>query len=178
VIRGPQTLFLATLGVGLLGLHGAALAASGNAASRGQIRQPISLVNTRDLNFGSIIRGTTAGTVTVNARTGARTRTGGATVIGTGFTSAAFNGTGSATRVVTMSIGAATATLNNGSGGTMTVNTFRISSNGSGQQTLPRNYTMPASGARAFSIGGRLNVAANQADGDYLGNFTLTMNYQ
>jgi Domain of unknown function (DUF4402) len=178
VIRETSLILSAALIVGGLATSGAAQAASGSAASRGQIRQPIALVNTRDLNFGSVVRGVTAGTVTINARTGARTRTGGATVIGTGFTSAAFNGTGSATRVVTMSIGTATATLNNGSGGTMTVNTFRISSNGSAQQTLPRNYTMPVSGTRVFSIGGRLNVAANQADGDYVGSFALTMDYQ
>lgn len=162
-----------------MGLHTAAGAASGAGAGRAQLRQPITLNNTRDLNFGTILRGTTAGTVTINARTGARTRTGGATVFGTGFSSAAFNGTGSAGRVVTLSLGAPSIVVNRvGGGGTMTVNTFRISSNGSAQQTLPRNYTMPATGTRSFAIGARLNLTANQPDGDYLGSFALTMNYQ
>jgi Mat/Ecp fimbriae major subunit len=154
-------------------------AATGTAASRSQIRKQITLANVTDLNFGTIIRGAAAGTVTINARTGARTSAGGVTQVGTtGFTTANFNGTGSAGRVVTVSAGAASFTITNGTGGTMTVNTLRTSGNGSAAQTLPRNYTLPASGALALRIGGRLNVAANQADGNYSGTFTINMDYQ
>lgn len=176
--RGPV---IALLAMGMVGggLSGIAQAAATDGDSRAQIRRPVTLVNTRDLNFGRILRGTTAGTVTINGRTGARTRAGGATVIGTGFSSATFTGTGSAGRVVTLSLGAPAVTLTRvGGGGTMTVNRFRISIDGGAQQTLPRNTTLPASGTRNFGIGARLNLAANQADGDYLGSFALTMDYQ
>jgi Domain of unknown function (DUF4402) len=178
-VTRDRIILLLAVGTASTGLHSAAQAASGAGAGRAQLRQPVTLLNTRDLNFGTILRGTTAGRVVINARTGARTSTGGVVPVGTGFSSAAFNGTGSAGRVVTLSIGAPGITVNRvGGGGTMTVNTFRISSNGSGQQTLPRNYTMPVSGTRSFAIGARLNVTANQPDGDYLGSFALTMNYQ
>ncbi len=171
--------FVAVLMVGGLCFSGAAEAASGSAASRGQIRKPISLTNSSDLNFGTIVRGATAGTVTINANTAARTSTGGVTVLGTtGFTRANFAASGSAARVVTVSIGAASISLVNGTGGTMTVNAFRVSGNGSAAQTLPRNYTLPASGLLAIGIGARLNVTATQAEGNYSGSFTLNLNYQ
>lgn len=174
-----RIILLLAVGTASMGLHTAAEAASAAGAGRAQLRQPITLNATRDLDFGSILRGATAGTVTVNARTGARSQTGGAIPFGTGFSSATFNGTGSSGRVVTLSVGAPAITVSRvGGGGTMTVNTFRISSNGSAQQTLPRNYAMPASGTRSFAIGARLNIAANQPDGDYVGSFALTMNYQ
>jgi hypothetical protein len=163
----------------LLAVGGSAQAASGSSASRSQIRKPISLTNSSDLNFGTIVRGTTAGTVTINAQTAARTSTGGVTVVGaTGFTRANFAGSGSATRIVTLSLNAATITLTNGTGGSMTVNTFRISGNGSAAQTFPRTYTLPASGLLSIGVGARLNVTANQADGNYSGTFVLNMNYQ
>ena len=166
------------LALASLVLHDEAQAKSTPASARGQIRRPITLTNSSDLNFGNIIRGVTAGTVTINARTGVRTRTGGTVLQGAGWTRAQFVGTGSATRVVTLSVGAPTITLNRSGGGTMTVNTLRISVGGAAPQTLPRNITMPASSSQSFGIGGRLNVAANQLDGDYVGTFDLTMNYQ
>jgi Mat/Ecp fimbriae major subunit len=156
-----------------------AQAATAPTTSRARVNRPITLTNSRDLNFGTVIRGATAGTVTLNARTGARTSTGGVVLAGTGFTTAAFAGSGTKARIVTVSLGATSITLTNGSGpGTMTVNTFRVSANGAAVQTLPRNHTIPASGAMTYAIGGRLNVAANQADGDYTGTIALTMNYQ
>jgi Domain of unknown function (DUF4402) len=159
-------------------VHSAAEAASGNATGRGQIRQPVTIVNTGDLDFGNVIRGATAGTVTINARTGVRTRTGGTVLQGTVFRRAGFTSTGTGGRVVRYTLGSPAITLAGPGGATMTVNTFRISINGAAQQTLPRNATMPLTGTSSVNIGARLNVAANQADGDYTGTFTLTMNYQ
>ncbi len=159
-------------------LHSAADAASSVARSRGQIRQPVTIVNTGDLDFGNVIRGTTAGTVTINARTGVRTRTGGTVLQGTAFRRAGFTSTATGGRIVRYTLGNPAITLAGPGGATMTVNVFRISINGANPQTLPRNATMPLTGASSINIGARLNVAANQADGAYLGNFTLTMNYQ
>jgi Domain of unknown function (DUF4402) len=176
-----STFRLALAGFAALGslvVHDVAQAATGSATSRGQIRRPVTLINSRDLNFGNIIRGVTAGTVTINARTGARTRTGGTVLQGTGFSSALFAGTGSGGRLVRLTVGAPTITLIGPAAATMTVNTLRISVGGANQQTLPRNTTLPASGNQSFAIGGRVNVAANQLDGDYTATFNLTMDYQ
>lgn len=166
------------LALGALVLHTAAEATTSTASGRGQIRQPVTIINTGDLDFGNVIRGTTAGTVTINARTGARTRSGGTVLQGTGFRRATFTGTASAGRLVRYTLGSPSIVLAGPGGATMTVNVFRISINNAAQQTLPRNATMPLSGTSSIGIGARLNVAANQADGAYTGSFTLTMNYQ
>jgi hypothetical protein len=178
-----KTFFFRFLSLGLamsavVAVHGTAEAANANGSARGQIRKPVTISKTADLNFGNVIRGTTAGTVTINARTGARTRTGGTVLQGAVFSRAAFTGTASGGRLVRFTVGAPSVTLNGPGGATMTVNTFRISINGAAQQTLPRNATMPATGSSALNIGARPNVAANQADGDYTGSFALTMDYR
>jgi hypothetical protein len=166
------------LALGALALHSAAHAASAPAQARGQIRQPVTIVNTGDLDFGNVIRGATAGTVTINARTGARTRTGGTVLQGTVFRRAGFTSTGTGGRIVRYTLGSPTITLAGPGAATMTVNVFRISINGANAQTLPRNSTMPLTGTSSVNVGARLNVAANQADGDYTGSFNLTMDYQ
>jgi Mat/Ecp fimbriae major subunit len=156
-----------------------AFASTGNAMATSAVRPATTLAKTRDLDFGSIIRGATAGTVTLNARTGVRTRTGGVALLGTGFTTAAFSGSGTAGTQARLSVGAPTVALTRvGGGATMTLNTLRVSIGGGAVQTLPRNFNLPASGLQTIAIGGRLNVAANQLGGVYAGTFTLTMNYQ
>lgn len=39
------------------------------------------------------------------------------------------------------------------------------------------NRKVPLSSAFNFSVGGTLNVGAGQADGDYVGTFTVTVQY-
>lgn len=170
----------------MLFASGAALVATPAAATsrdmtiRTQVATPLSISSTRDLNFGTIIRGTTAGTVTINARTGARTRTGGVALQGTVTDpTAAFVVTGTAGRLFRLTLSAGTITLNRvGGGATMTLNTLRVSHNGAAPQTAPRNFTIPAGGASTLAVGGRLNVGANQADGIYTGTFAVTADYQ
>lgn len=166
----------------LVGATWCAPAAAANRAgtARSQIVTPIAVTQVRDLNFGSVIKSTTAGTVTINAQTGARTRTGGAQVLGSVTSpSAAFQATGTAGRLFRLTLNAGTVTLNRvGGGATMNLNTLRVSHNGAAQQTAPRNFTLPASGVSNIAVGGRLNVGANQLDGLYSGTFDVTIDYQ
>jgi Mat/Ecp fimbriae major subunit len=78
----------------LVGIGDAADAASGPANGRARTLRPIALSNTRALDFGTLVTGATAGTVTVNARTDARTRTGGVTLLGGAPGAARFTATG------------------------------------------------------------------------------------
>lgn len=157
-----------------------ALAASGTGNVATQIQQTATLTKGRDLAFGRVVRGATLGRVTINAQTGARTATGGALLIGsTGFSTAAFTASGVPLALMRITVSPTSIALaRSGGGASMTLNTLRVSIGGGGQQTLPRNFTMPASGTRDFAIGGRLNVAANQMPGLYQGNFNITVNYQ
>jgi Domain of unknown function (DUF4402) len=140
----------------------------------------MTLTQVRDLDFGTVIRSATAGTVTVNAQSGARTRTGGALVLGNLTSpSGAFLATGTAGRIFRLALSAGTITLSRvGGGATLTLNTLRVSHNGAAQQTAPRNFTLPASGVSTIAVGGRLNVGANQLEGLYSGTFDVTIDYQ
>lgn len=161
------------------GLTAPAMAETRPGTARVVIAQPVTIVKTADLRFGNIIpNGTGAGRVTISAQTGNRTGNANVTLIGPAASGRAlFTVTGQANRVVTLRVPAASFTLT-GPGPAMTVNTLRVSLNNGGQQTLPRNYTIPATGTMQIGFGGRLNVANNQARGLYSGTFSLIVTYQ
>jgi hypothetical protein len=153
-----------------------AQAATQSATSRVVALKPITLVNSTALDFGSVVPGVTNGTVTINPRTGVRTRTV-VTLVGSTFSRARFVATATVGRVVTLTVNAPTITLTSGAN-TLTVNTLRVSANGGTVRTFGQNYTIPASGTVNFDVGGRLNVTANKPAGLYSGTFALTLNYQ
>jgi spore coat protein U-like protein len=156
---------LAALAVGALPAHAATTAASAEAVTLSRL----SLVKTEDLDFGTLISGTTAGTATINANTGARTTTGGVTPASGGPPKRAeFVGIGGRGILIMVAIGASP-TLSNGTGGTMP--TALTVQGGTGVRLFP------GTGVQTFRVGGRLNVAANQPSGDYAGTFTLTVTY-
>lgn len=145
-----------------------ALAASGSGPTKATLVSPLSLVNTEDLDFGSIIAGASAGTVVVDANSGARTTTGGAVAAGGTPRRAEFVGVGRPGLLTIVSIGPSP-TLTNGTGGTMA--TSLAVEGGTGLRLLP------GSGIQTFRVGGTLSVGANQQQGTYTGTFTLTTIY-
>ncbi len=170
---GQKHHYLATLAVGAVlasGIAESASAATRNANGRARTVRPIALATTRDLDFGTLLRGATGGTVTVNPRTDARTRTGGVTLVGGGVPGAArFTATG--TPAVNAFITVGTAPLLTRVSGSETMAVSNMTLNGA------RTRRIPASGILDIRVGGRLNVAANQRDGLYTGNFSLTVDY-
>lgn len=151
------------------------------AVAKAVVVTQLSFFKVDDLNFGKIIAGTTAGTVTV-APTGARTATGGARLAADpNVRPARFAGKGSSNQNVGIALIAGTATLTR-IGGTekMTVDTFIIGSTPTATLTiLPVSFRISsASGIFAFPVGATLRVGANQAAGNYTGTFTVTLVYQ
>lgn len=146
-------------------------AATRAAVTRVRTVQPITITVTRDLDFGRIVRGTTAGTVTMNPRTDVRTRTGGATLLGGGTPGAArFVVNGTPSRPVQVTLGPLPTLTRVNGGATMVMNTLTM--NGG------INRTLTAAGTLDLRVGGRLVVAANQLDGLYTGTFTVTVDYR
>lgn len=145
-----------------------ALAASAGAPAEAVVVSPLALVNTEDLDFGTIVRGATAGTVTINANTGARTVTGGAVAAGGTPRRAEFVGVGRPGILSFVSVGPAP-TLSNGTGGTMATT---LAIEGGGGLIL-----FPGAGVQTFRVGGTLSVGANQQEGNYTGTFTMTVVY-
>lgn len=140
--------------------------------------RPLSFVIDDNLDFGNVIRGTTAGTVIV-APNGARTSTGGVILAnGGGHKAASFAGMGTNNQRVDVSLGS-NSILIVGPGLPMRVHTFVIGSTPTAVLTTnPQRFRInSATGVFNFPIGATLDVAANQAPGKYTGTWTITLNY-
>lgn len=142
----------------------AAHAALATGTAKAKILRQITLTNTSDLQYATVISGATASTVAVST---AGAATCGAGLTCTGTTSAAnFNIAGTNGAVVLVG-GDSSVTLNGSLGGTMT----------SSLSYSATSVTLGATGG-SFQVGGTLSVGANQASGDYSGTFNVTANYQ
>lgn len=144
-------------------------AASRAANGRARALRPITMTNTRPLDFGTLIAGATAGRAVINPRTDARTRAGGVTAAGGTPGAARFTVTGTPAVNAVITLGAAPVLTRVSGTETMTVTNMTL--NGT------RTRRIPASGILDVRVGGRLNVAANQRDGLYAGSFNLTVDY-
>ena len=140
--------------------------ATATATAKARILKQITVTNTSDLDFGTIVAGAAASTVAVS--TGAvRTCGAGLTCTGT-VTSANFDISATNNTVVTVT-GDNSVTLANGTGGTMSAALTRSAT----------TLTMAnAAIGGSFQVGGTLSLAANQADGAYIGTFNVSVDYQ
>jgi hypothetical protein len=170
--NGKASVRLALFGTVLaLALTGTAQAATQSSTIRTTLRKPVTITWLRDLDFGRIAATGTAGTVTVDPDSGARTVSGGSVLLGGSPQTAKF-------RVV-----ATPATLV-----LITRNALPVLTRASGGATMPMTLitmngavnpvTTPASGTFDVDIGGALSVGANQADGAYSGTFQINADYQ
>lgn len=146
-----------------LGVGAAASAATQSATARARILRQVTLTNTTDLQFGTIVSNAAASTVLVST-SGARTC--GTVLVCSGTTTAAhFDVAGTTGQIVTVVVDP-TVTLTSGSNSMTAVLTSSAA-----LLTL-------ASNAGSFNVGGLLTVGASQADGDYAGSFNATADYQ
>lgn len=139
------------------------------ATGRAIVLNALSVTNVQDLDFGDLAAGTTAGTATVNANTNVRTVSGGTVPVGGSPTAALFFAAGIVNRIFIVQIPVGSITLSNGTGGTMTVSNW--TTNG------PVSRNLGSTGVAVIRVGARLNVAANQPEGDYSGTFNVTVIY-
>jgi Domain of unknown function (DUF4402) len=184
---GSQTpsLLLRTAAVTALGLFSLATATVAEAETAAGIAKTVvvsrlSFLNTEELEFGTLLAGPTAGIVIVSP-TGARTATGGVTLVGGLVQPARFAGRGSLNQTVLISLTASPATLQRTGGTeTMTLDQLVIGSTPTVVlTTTPQSFRITSpTGIFNFPIGGRLSVNANQVPGDYVGTFSVTLNYQ
>ncbi len=146
----------------------AAHAASATGQAKARILRQITLTNTSDLQFATIISGASASSVAVST-TGAATCGANLTCTGT-TTSANFDIQGTNGAVVLVG-GDASVTLTGALGGTMSA-ALDYSAN---SVTLTAG---PGTVGGSFKVGGTLSVGANQTSGNYTGTFNVTANYQ
>jgi hypothetical protein len=137
-----------------------------------------SLVNARELHFGDILPGATAGTVTVTDL-GVRSATGGVTLVGANHQAALFVGQGRRNQQIELSFRNTTIQIT-GPGAPMTVTLAPIARiNGGLNGNRPGRWRISASnGLFSFPVGGTLSVNANQAPGFYTGTFEVLYDFQ
>ena len=157
----------AITGAGLvLGMTGGASAVSDTFDATANIQTSIALTNTANLAFANIVPDAAqAGTVVIDTSGG---RTCAPVLSCSGSTSAAafdVSGSDGSTYQVTLP----PETLVSSGGNNMTVSAFNSS--------LAGNTGTLTGGTDSFTIGGTLNVGANQATGSYTGQFTVTVEY-
>lgn len=129
--------------------------------------RPLSVAQTRTLNFGGIEMAGGNSVVTVNAATGERTFTSGVKLVSSRpGASGEFSVTGQPNTTVTVTLpGSITLT---GPGAAMTVKNFTSS---------PTTATLDATGKLTLKTGASLSVGAAQKSGTYSGTYSLTVSY-
>ncbi len=145
-----------------------AIAATATATVAAQISSSLSVSTTAGLTFGGMTSGPLGGTVVVNPN-GVRFATGGVNLNTASVSSPALVtiiGNPNATFAVTLP---AAVQLSDGGANTMTVDNFASSPSGTGQ--------LDGSGQQVLSIGGTLNVGANQPFGSYRGVMAVMIDY-
>ena len=149
--------------------HAAPVPPDRNATATVRIAPPVSLRKLNDLNFANLVV-TSAGTAIVDPNTDAMTTTGGVLQAGGLPYSALFEAVSPVKAVVIIRIPRNPITVTRvGGTETMTVSNWTISGNS--------RRTVAAQEAFSFSVGGTLSVNANQAEGLYVGTFTVEVQY-
>lgn len=165
---------LARHGVAALALYAPAAmlrAASPTALANGHaiVIHPVTVTKLQDMDFGSLAS-TTAGTAVLEPNADVLTTTGGVTPVGGSPHSAEFVGSAQSSAVVNIKVPNKPSTLTRvGGTETMTVSLFTLQ--GQSKRTLAKAQSF------TFRVGGTLNVAANQAQGVYVGTFDVTVQY-
>lgn len=151
----------------------ASVPASNDKDGKALLLVPLKITKIDDLDFGSIVATGTSGTVALDPATSDRTFAGGVM----GVASAAghrgyFGGAGTGGQQVVVVI-IPPAKLKNSNGDLISVLALTLDDNGNPIRTVD-----PVTKAFFVGVGGILNIAANQPEGDYSATFKVTANYQ
>jgi hypothetical protein len=169
------SLCLAALAVSAVAASPAlAQAASATAEARGVVVQPLTLAKVQDLDFGTVVGSAVAGSVNINADTGARTVAGGVTGVPS-FPGdrALFQGAGASGQDVILSL-TVPPVLVNQSDVTKTITVTGMVLDSANDTTR----TIDATGVFTVGVGGTFAIGANQTPGLYKADFDLTADYQ
>lgn len=154
----------------------AAYAQASNSDATAVTIGPMSVVKVADLNFGNLVAGTTAGTMTVNTANGNVNVTGGVVRAGGGTSRANFIIYGPQNQIVRIRI-PSTILINRDAGGAnMRIDQMSV---GNANRSLGTNVVgrLSTTGVFNLTVGGRLRVNADQQQGGYSGTFDMTVDY-
>ena len=140
-----------------------------NSTAAVQILRPLTVQKVEDLDFGWL-SAPTGGTIILDPSDGSISTTGGLLPLGGTPRAAQFTGAASGNAVVNIKLPNQPVTLTR-AGGTETITLSKFTLDG------PDKRAMARAGSFDFRVGGTLTVGANQADGNYEGTFTVTVQY-
>jgi hypothetical protein len=156
--------------------------ATATGTATANVVRPITITASRALAFGNVVPGAAIGTLVIaGTAAGAQSVTGGVTQPGSQkgtVTSAQFAVAGEGSFTYTLTIPTAPVTISDSATtpNTMSVDTFTSDvATTAGAGTL--SGTAGTAGTQTVSVGGTLNVGANQAAGSYTGSFSVTVAY-
>jgi len=153
---------------------------SATAEARGTILQPLTITQMQDLDFGTVLSSAVAGTVTIDADTGARSVSGGVTAVALDVGQRAeFAGVGTLGQQVEITLVPPPGNLLNrvGGGATITAPNWDLDG-GAANDTFQTRTITDVNGAFLVGVGAEFTVAAGQMNGLYTANFDVTANYQ
>lgn len=146
------------------------VAAATPATANALLTHPVSIVKTSDLDFG-LMASAAAGTAVIDPNANSIATTGGVTLMGSQWSAAGFVGAaGGAAVVVLIKLPNQPVTLTR-QGGTETMTVANLTLQGQNKRALAALQSF------TFRVGGTLNVAANQAEGLYMGTFNVDIQY-
>ena len=166
-----KVLGVAVVALAGLWFNGTANAAAVSSSVEVKTVTPVTVAETAKLKFGTFATGTSQSVIRVS-QAGVRTIVSGDVALVTGVgadveQAGLFTVTGDANRVVTVNIPQSSINIT-GPGTTMSLGSF----------SYPTTRTIGGGGTVTLNVGGDLTVNANQASGDYSGNYTVQVNYQ
>jgi hypothetical protein len=133
------------------------------------ILRPVSVTKLKDMDFG-YVSSAAAGTAVLEPNADTLSTTGGVSPLGGTAHSAEFAGSATTSSIVNIKVPNQPSTLTRvGGTQTMTVSNFTLQGQSKRAIAAQTFFT--------FRVGGRLNVAANQVEGTYVGTFTVTVQY-
>lgn len=164
-----QRLMLVAASLTIASVAAQAQSASGDITASASVVRSLQILASSGLNFGTLSPSATAGTVVIDA-TGARSATGGVTLISTN-TGGASSVTLSGTPALSYSVGLPASVSLTADGGA-SMNLSDLTTNLTGNAGA-----IDANGSGNFGIGGTLAVAAAQAVANYSGTFQVTLSW-
>lgn len=145
------------------------------AQARGVVLLPLTISEVDPLNFGTVLASAVAGTVSIDADTGARSVGGGVTGIALDLGNRGlFDGLGTENQLVDITLNPVAVLT--GPGPDITVVSMELDT----CACLIDSRTIPVGGGGAFQVGvgGSFAIAANQPNGLYTGAYSVTAEYQ
>ena len=141
--------------------------ATTDASGKAILLIPLTITKLQDLDFGTVVTSSSAGTVTIPADGSTPIVTGGVTQAASPAPARAeFGGAGSANQQVGLFL-APPATIKDGAGHSMPIS----------MNLEATSVTIDSTRAFSVGVGGTITVGANQVEGLYTGTFTILAQY-